>query len=177
MGLLPDNQTIDRLDVETILQVVEYIARAGIGRSALADLKRPHSRDPAQLTATLQHLAEDLLACPAPASEWQVLRTTFGVDHLARLLGISVVSVRRYALGARRTPDDVAARVHFLALAVGDLAGAYNDIGIRRWFERRRALLGDRSPAELLAGAWSPDDPGSKKVWELAEALVASPGT
>ena len=35
----------------------------------------------------------------------------------------------------------IAGRLHFLATVVGDLAGAYNEIGIRRWFERRGAAI------------------------------------
>jgi hypothetical protein len=36
----------------------------------------------------------------------------------------------------------VAERLHWLAMVVADLAGSYNALGIRRWFERPRALLG-----------------------------------
>ena len=96
---------------------------------------------------------------------------------LARLVGVSVVSVRRYASGNRPTPDEVAARLHFLALVVGDLAGAYNDIGIRRWFDRVRTRLGNKTPAQLLARKWQPEDPGPQQVRQLAHALVASPAT
>lgn len=83
----------------------------------------------------------------------------------------------RYERGDRRTPDEVAARLHFLALVVGDLAGAYNEIGIRRWFDRKRSALDGHSPAELLAGAWQPEHPAPRRVRELARALVTSPGT
>ena len=64
--------------------------------------------------------------------------------------------------------------MHFLALAVGDLAGAYNDIGIRRWFERKRTVLEGRAPAAVLRGKWQPEDPGPLQVRDLARALVAS---
>jgi hypothetical protein len=71
----------------------------------------------------------------------------------------------------------VAARLHFLASVVGDLAGAYNDFGIRRWFERPRTALEGRAPAALLSGPWSPDDVEPQRVRELAASLVASPVT
>ena len=64
---------------------------------------------------------------------------------------ISTVILRRYLSGAGRTPDDVAVRLHALALIVGDLAGAYDDAGIRRWFARRRTALGNRAPVDVLA--------------------------
>ena len=86
-------------------------------------------------------------------------------------------SLRRYLSGARSTPDEVAARLHFLALVTGDLAGAYNDVGIRRWFVRPRKLLGDRAPAHLLERTWRPEDPGPRRVRDLARALVPSPAT
>lgn len=96
---------------------------------------------------------------------------------VARLLGISPASVRRYARVVRSTPDDVAARLHWLALTVGDLASAYNEIGIRQWFDRKRVQLGGRSPAQLLSGEWKPDDPGPQQVRALADALTGSPAT
>ena len=114
---------------------------------------------------------------PLPAFEWKHLIRVLGVDVLERLLGISAVSIRRYARTIRTTPDDVAGRLHWLALIVGDLAGAYNEIGIRQWFDRKRAQLDGRTPAHLLARGWKPDDPGPQRVRGLAHALVGSPAT
>ena len=100
-----------------------------------------------------------------------------GVDLLARLLRISAVSLRRYASGDRTTPAEVAVRLHALALIVGDLAGAYHEPGIRRWFARSRTALGNRAPADILTAGWQPDDPGPRQVCGLANALTASPAT
>lgn len=97
-----------------------------------------------------------------------------GADLLAQLLVVSPSSLRRYASGARPTPCSVAARLHHLALIVRDLAGAYNDIGVRRWFCRPRTQLGGQTPAELLHGPWDPDDEGPTQVRQLAAALVGS---
>jgi S1-C subfamily serine protease len=66
--------------------------------------------------------------------EWNSI---LGPDLLGRLLGISPSSVRRYRGAARTTPDDVAGRLHFLSLVVADLSRAYNDIGVRQWFNRK----------------------------------------
>jgi hypothetical protein len=98
-----------------------------------------------------------------------------GTELLARLLGVSTVSVQRYASGKHPTSDEVAARLHFLALVVSDLAGAYNDIGIRRWFDRVRTPLGNKAPAQLLMHPWQPEDSGPRQVRQLAHTLVASP--
>ena len=111
---------------------------------------------------------------PAPAHEWPALQDLLGLESLAELLGISISSARRYASRARRTPDSVADRLHFLALVV-DLAGAYNDVRVRRWFHRRRSRLGGRAPVELLRGLWRPDDGGPRRVQDLARALGPSP--
>ena len=97
------------------------------------------------------------------------------VEQLADLLGVSPVTVRRYAAGSRAVPDDVAARIHWLALLTADLAGAYNGIGIRRWFERPRSQLGGRSPRQLLRRGWNPEQAQVERVRQLATAL-AGPG-
>ena len=125
----------------------------------------------------LQHVSEALDASPMPMSEWPALHRVPGSDLLARLLNTSTASLRRHKSGARATPDDVAARLHALALMVGDLAGAYNDLGIRRWFVRPRTVLGNRTPAAVLTARWWPEDPGPRQVRDLASALTASPAT
>src|SRR5215471_2071409 len=74
---------------------------------------------------------------------------------------------------ARSTPDDVAARLHFLSLIVGDLSGAYNEIGIRQWFGRKRAQLDGRAPLGWRKPHWDPRQPGPRRVQGLARALLA----
>jgi hypothetical protein len=92
-------------------------------------------------------------------------------------LNISVSSLRRYLSSERQTPDDVAARLHHVALIVGDLLGAYNDVGVRRWFDRPRSALGGRRPAAVLSGNWNPDDPSPRRVRDLAQSLVTLAAT
>ena len=143
----------------------------------LGELRQPARTDPAHLAAVLAEIHDALDESPAPATEWPALHEILGADLLARLVGISASSTRRYLEGARATPDAVAARLHFLALVVADLAGAYNDIGVRRWFERPRKRLGGSSPARLLAEGWLPDDDGPSRVRELAAGLASSLAT
>ena len=177
MGLIHPAETIERLDMDAFRRLVEGIAEAGIGNGLLADLAASSRPSPQQLSITLRKLNEALDASPSPASEWSGVNRVLGGDALAGLLGTSPSSVRRYLSGSRATPDEVATRLHFLALVIGDLAGAYNDFGVRRWFQRPRKLLGSRSPAQLLNGNWQPEDPGPQRVRELAAALVFSPAT
>ena len=109
---------------------------------------------------------------PLPTSAWPVLQSVLGSALLARLLNIPTTSLHRYQSGARATPGDVIVRLHALALMVRDLAGAYNDAGIRRWFVRPRTVLGNRAPAEVLRSGWQPEDAEPRQVRELASALT-----
>jgi hypothetical protein len=179
MGLLPQGARGVALEASVFERLARRLGKAGIGQEVAAMLTSPgvFTDAPEALERYLDRLAEALEACPVPASEWKPLVHVLGVDMLARLLGISAASVRRYAGGARRTPDGIAARLHWLALIVGDLSGAYNEIGIRQWFDRRRAQLGARTPAQFLTGEWRPDDPGPQQVRALAYALTDSPAT
>lgn len=114
---------------------------------------------------------------PALAHEWRILHDVLGLELLTRLVGVSESSARRYMSGSRSTPDSVADRLHFLVFVVDDLAGAYNDVGVRRWFERKRSRLHGATPAKTLGTHWSSADDGPRRVQELASALRASPAT
>lgn len=175
MGLLSGE--ITRLDESAMRGLGRGMAEAGIGSAFLSELGHSPNSDPAALAALLERINGVLDESPAPEHEWPALRDVLGLEPLAGLLGISISSARRYASRARRTPDPVADRLHFLALVVGDLIGAYNDVGVRRWFRRERRRLDGRAPVELLSGFWRPDDDGPRRVRDLARALRPSPAT
>jgi len=120
---------------------------------------------------------EGLEESQVPEFEWNRLMEVLGLELLPGLLGISATSARRYKAAARSTPDDVADRLHFLSLIVGDLSGAYNEIGIRQWFGRKRAQRDGRTPLDRLKAPWKPSQPGPRLVRDLARALTASPAT
>ena len=134
MGLLPRKVTC--LDDSAIQCLGAGLDQAGICRRFLAELRRPSGTDPAHLCDVLEGVHEALDESPSPATEWPTLHEILGPELLASLTGISASSMRRYVSGTRPTPDAIAVRLHFLALVVADLAGAYNDIGVRRWFDR-----------------------------------------
>ncbi len=125
------------------------------------------------LSGAVEQINDQIEMSPQPAAEWAPVTATLGEDLLAQLVGVSVSSVRRYATGARSTPQDVAERLHFLALLIADLAGSYNDFGIRRWLNRPRTPLGGRSPASLL-GEFDPEGADAAAVANLASALVGA---
>ena len=110
-----------------------------------------------------------------PDSEWAPLTQALGEELLAQLVGISPSSLLRYA--ARATPDDVAARLHFLALLVADLAGGYNDYGVRRWFTRPRAALGGQAPRDLLGAGFDPEGADAARLRDLAAGLLGAGAT
>ena len=176
MGLM-DAVAVRDFGLTTVRRVAERAKAAGIGRTPATELANVESPEPAEVDALLRMLITALEQSPVPQFEWRSVARVFDPEQLAGLIGISLSSLRRYQSGDRSTPDDVAARLHFIALVVGDLAGAYNEIGIRRWFQRKRTQLGGRAPEALLAGAWGPEDPGPQKVRALAEALVSVSAT
>jgi hypothetical protein len=182
MGLVEPISSMDDFDVSGARKVLRSVKDAGIARSSVLELETADQAngEPAsgpEIADLMRAVIAALEASPAPGSEWRSVARVFDAEHLAPLLGISVSSLRRYQAGTRSTPDDVAARLHFLALVISDLAGAYNDIGIRRWFTRERSPLDGKTPSALLTGDWSPEDEGPRRVRELAQALVSLSGT
>jgi hypothetical protein len=176
MGLLEERDRALTLDATIFGRLAARLRKAAIGGAIIPTLTAV-TKEPALFERCLDQLNEALEASPAPSTEWSRLLRVLDREMLARLLEISPASVRRYAATARETPDEVAARLHWLALIVGDLSGAYNEMGIRQWFERKRTQLGGRSPAQLLTGHWKPDDAGPQQVRALAAALSGSPAT
>ncbi|HET7461054.1 MAG TPA: hypothetical protein VFJ82_07390 [Longimicrobium sp.] len=179
MGLLPnrpERSATQPLDAayDTLSRVLDVARDAGIGRALAMPLD---STDEERWEGFVLDLLDALEESPLPSAEWVGLERVLGANLLAELIGVSPSSLRRYAAGTRDTPDDVAARLHFLALVVGDLAGSYNDIGVRRWFGRRRSQLGGQAPADLLQGAWDPQEEGPERVRRLAAALIGAPAT
>lgn len=178
MGLRGETTPV-RMDAAGVRGLLDDLQQHGLAAHAgivLAPLLR---EEPArwsadterQLAARLDQLAQVLEDSPSPHTEWPAMRQTLGDELLAALLGISLSSLRRYGAGERETPDDTAARLHWLAMVVSDLAGGYNALGMRRWFERPRAQLAGRSPRAALGTGWQPDDAAARQVRALAAAL------
>jgi uncharacterized protein (DUF2384 family) len=175
MGLLPREERMETLDLPSFRKVVGHIQDADIASNLQLELGDDVGT-PA-LERTLMNLNSALEESPAPQFEWKSMLEVLGPELLSRLVGISASSIRRYKASARTTPDDVAGRLHFLSLIVGDLSGAYNDFGIRQWFERKRSQLDGHSPEDLLKTRWKPNQSGPRRVQNLARALLASPAT
>jgi uncharacterized protein (DUF2384 family) len=181
MGVLA-GAAITQIDAAAIQRVLSALHKQGLIGAAPVALA-PLLRDgPAKLdSATAERMADSvdkLVAVlddsPAPASEWSAMRAVFGDETLGDLVGIAPASLRRYAAGERATPQATAERLHWLAMVVSDLAGSYNDFGMRRWFERPRSQLGSKSPRALLGAKWTPDSKSAQQVRALAAVLTGA---
>lgn len=171
VGLLPDKEPVERLDMVLVRRIAEEASAAGVGRNAAVGiLGRPGTDE--RLASLIERLDEAMTASPLPDRELAGLSRIFDLDTLATLTGSSAVSLRRYLSRTRHMPDAIAERLHWLALVVGDLLGAYNEVGVRRWFERPRSALDGRRPSDVLRGGWAPDDPAVERIRALAAALA-----
>jgi len=181
MGVLP-HQPLIALDDGAVRGLVDAWQQADLLQSAAVDLapllrQSAADLDPAtaaQMSAVVARLAEALDESPSPATEWAPMRELFGDEPLCALLGVADASLRRYAAGTRTTPQRTAERLHWLAMVAADLAGGYNDYGIRRWFERPRSQLDGASPRQRLGADWGVDGEPAASVRALAAALVGA---
>ncbi len=171
LGLLADQERVDRLDLELVRRIAREASTAGIGRDAAIALLQS---DPGanRLAGLIERLDDSLAQSALPDREVPELLRVFGRDELAALAGTSSVSLGRYLSGARAWPDALAARIHWLALVLSDLEGAYNAFGVRRWFDRQRAQLDGRSPRQVLGSEWDPASQEVERVRQLAAALA-----
>jgi len=157
------------IDEGGIAAALDGFARVGVGRAST----RAREFNTEDLAEALDGVLMAIENSPLPELEVPGLSVVLGEDLLAQLVGSSTSSIHRYRKGERIAPDDVAARIHLVALVTADLAGSYNGFGIRRWFARPRAQLDGASPAEILTGAWSPDDAQINNVRVLAASLIS----
>ncbi|MGA3058456.1 MAG: hypothetical protein ABSE70_10560 [Candidatus Limnocylindrales bacterium] len=171
LGLLADQPQINRLDLDLVRDIAREASRAGVGQDAALGILQGENT-PERLRLLIGRLDGALAESAMPDRELRGLLGVFDLDGLATLLGTSAMSLRRYLAGTRAMPDMLAARTHWLALVVADLAGAYNAFGIRRWFDRPRPQLGGRPPREAMGAGWTPESVGAAQVAALAGALA-----
>jgi hypothetical protein len=66
----------------------------------------------------------------------------------------------------------VATRIRFLLRVTDDLAGSYDPMGMRRWWERPRTALGGHSPRAALGPDWDPEGPVARTIARVAVDLT-----
>lgn len=129
MGLLRGDP-IERLDADAIKRVLDALQTGGLlgaQRARFAAMLR----SPDKTGEAIRQLIAVLEESPVPRTEWPAMRSIFGDEALAELLGVSRSSLKRYASAERVTPSKIAERLHWVAMVVADLAGSYNDFGMR----------------------------------------------
>jgi hypothetical protein len=94
------------------------------------------------------------------------------ITALAALLSVATADLHAYRDGSRAVPDVVIARISFLVQITDDLAGSYDSMGMRRWWERPRTTLGGRSPRAALGLDWDPEGPVAQTIARLAADLT-----
>ena len=181
MGLLPSRPIVEvsPTTLKAVLKAYQSRGLLGTLQTRLeALLKDPRSeRSTTEAVSALSEVLKAVDESPVPDKEWPAMRRVFDDDNLAQLLSVSSSSLKRYGAGGRQTPDHIADRVHWLAMVVAALSGSYNDIGIRRWFERPRAQLNEKTPRQVLGRNWNPSAQNVRRVRDLAESLVSTGAT
>ncbi len=150
------------------MQALEAAAAHGVAARACLDWAVHAEKSPEDFATWIRAQRDDISSSPVPELELPILKRLFGANALAEAVGVAGSSLRRYASRERSIPNHVGVRLHLLALIVGDLAGSFNERGIRRWFERPRSELGGRAPRDILLGGWDPDDADVIRVAALA---------
>ncbi len=173
MGLLKLSSPMSHLDLDVLRSTLVNFLEAGIGIVPIAELAQNNSAE--DLPRILDEIYESLEGSPNPDTEWLSISAVLGRELLLKLLDISNSSIERYIDQKRPTPDSIAVKLHTLARIIAHLSGAYNDIGIRRWFERPRSQLNGSSPADLLTGEWQDNPEIIESILGLAARINSSP--
>jgi len=127
MGFLPPREGRVELDQAFLEALTELLRRRGVALRATASLAHAMEAEPlndVELIDALRATLDAVDASPHPEGEWAPARELLGDELLARLLRISASSLRRYAAADRRTPDEVAWRLHFVARLLASLCGS-----------------------------------------------------
>lgn len=175
LGLLGGPERVDRLDLDLVRRIAREASTAGIGQDAAVALLQGQP-DTSRLAGLIERLDDSLAQSPLPDRQVPELLRVFDRDELAALAGTSSVSLGRYLSGSRTWPDELAARIHWLAFVLSDLEGAYNRFGVRRWFDRKRVQLEGRSPRQVLGAEWDPASPDVDRVRQIAASLAGVGG-
>ena len=170
-GIWDPPALVTRLDGQLFGSALDDIAECGVATTRRLEWSTYAEKGSDDFADWIHGVRSELEDCPVPQRELPKLVDALGSDLRDRL-GVSPSALQRYRDESRDTPDDVAWRAHVLAEIVGDLAGSYNDRGIRGWFKRPRPQLEGRTPAGILSGKWDPQSADVAAVRKLAGSLV-----
>jgi hypothetical protein len=178
MGFLPETAGHRiALSRDFLSDIAELLRQQGVATVETGNLRRAARVEPlddVDMISALRATVAAVDASPRPQGEWGPTRDLVGDELLSRLLRVSVSSLRRYAASERRTPDDVAWRLHLVARLLSALIGSYNEYGVRRWFDRRRTALDGATPAEVIEHAEHEDDERLQRVIRITDELTGA---
>lgn len=104
---------------------------------------------------------------------WRKLYDDFGPELTAKLVGLNKEDVEQYIKGKTKASSIIDDRLYFLVEIHRCLSGSYNETGMRGWFSRRRILLENRTPLEILSKNWRPLAELPQRVLKLAIEVKA----
>ncbi|QQR59095.1 MAG: hypothetical protein IPG59_06285 [Candidatus Melainabacteria bacterium] len=178
MGLIESPVDTLNLSLDTIIDVAKKVAAEGLGRKIVIDPTRWYEYESNDLCLKLKSLSDILEHSPVPEKELPKVQEVISEKPLADMLRISEQSLKRYQQGERQASDIVYARLHWLALLLGDLLGSYNEMGARNWFHRTRKSFKGKTPFQILSEKdWSPDDENPCKIRDFVKSLNGAMGT
>ncbi|MHB1582794.1 MAG: hypothetical protein ACYCU7_00395 [Acidimicrobiales bacterium] len=172
-GVWAPGEIVSVLDLTLFEDALGALADAGVAPTAVLDAGAYAQKPAPDIAEWIAGLRDAVAMSPVPDLELPKLDALFGNDRLARLVGVGASTMRRYVARERPVSDEVAQRVHLVTRIVGELAGSFNERGIRKWFERPRRQLDGRSPEEVLRAAWESDgEAAAEPVLALASQFT-----
>jgi uncharacterized protein (DUF2384 family) len=161
--------------------ILKRLRDEGIGSlsvDTLMVLMKQGSVDDEEVLEQLRQLNHNLEESVGdPNKGWKVAEQYFPDALLSDLVGIAPITLKRYKEGERETPNEVAARLHWLLITALDLSKSYNPRGVQNWFHRPRSKLKNKAPVQLLKGGkWHSDDKNIQTIRDLARGSIFADG-
>lgn len=178
---LQNRSSLVMADTANLTDILRRLRDEGIGSlsvDTLMALMRQGTVDDKQVLEQLKRLNHNLEeSISDPDKGWRVAETYFPDSLLCELLGIAPITLKRYKEGERETPNEVAARLHWLLITALDLSKSYNPRGVQNWFHRPRSRLKHKAPVQFLKGGkWHSDDKNIQTIRDLARGSIFADG-
>ncbi|PZM83453.1 MAG: hypothetical protein DKT66_09880 [Candidatus Melainabacteria bacterium] len=170
IGLLPRDFETLKLDMPVLQSMLAILKENGL--NVVFSIRDLPDFSPNEMVSAIEEVLKDFSRTPFPSLEFQSAVDYLGLPLLANLLGCEEFKLNEVRTKKVEFPPELQEKLHFVILIIAALSGTYRSVGMREWFNRKRSKLGDRSPADILHGNWSPLDHDAKRVGQLAWDLV-----
>jgi hypothetical protein len=178
---LQNRSSLVMADTANLTDILQRLRDEGIGLlsvDTLMALLKQGTVDDKKVLEQLKRLNHNLEeSISDPDKGWRVAEGYFPDALLSDLLGIAPITLKRYKEGERETPNEVAARLHWLLITALDLSKSYNPRGVQNWFNRPRTKLKGKAPVQFLKGGkWHSDDKHIQTIRDLARGSIFADG-